>query len=82
MIQVVRDRTFTVQFVLSGEMLICHPCALLRLYSTEFVLSVSRKTGIILDPVYAGKAALGMVTMMQEQPERFRGNRVLFIHTG
>ncbi|XP_065176486.1 uncharacterized protein LOC135806252 isoform X2 [Sycon ciliatum] len=48
----------------------------------DLVLSVSRSTGVILDPVYTGKAAYGLQQMMLKQPERFKGRRVLFIHTG
>ncbi len=39
-------------------------------------------TGIILDPVYSGKAFHYMVQEMQQQPEAWRGRRVLFWHTG
>jgi 1-aminocyclopropane-1-carboxylate deaminase/D-cysteine desulfhydrase-like pyridoxal-dependent ACC family enzyme len=39
-------------------------------------------TGLLLDPVYTGKAMMGLVQKIQERPERFRGDRILFIHTG
>lgn len=39
-------------------------------------------SGIILDPVYTGKAYKGLVNELKTNRERFRGNRVLFIHTG
>lgn len=39
-------------------------------------------TGIFLDPTYTGKAALGMVKEIKRNPSRFKGNRILFLHTG
>lgn len=42
---------------------------------------VARKEGIILDPVYTGKAFRGMLTEIEKNRERF-GNSVVFIHTG
>jgi D-cysteine desulfhydrase len=41
-----------------------------------FMVEVTKKTGIILDPVYTGKALFGLAHL----PER--PNRVLFLHTG
>ena len=52
------------------------------LYFTDFICDVSRKTGIILDATYTGKAALGLVKELKENPQRFNGNKILFIHTG
>lgn len=48
----------------------------------EFITNVSRSTGIMLDPVYSGKAALGLVEELHNNPQRFQGNRILFLHTG
>ncbi|XP_052103571.1 uncharacterized protein LOC127737078 [Mytilus californianus] len=48
----------------------------------EFIQSVSENTGIILDPCYTGKAANGLVQELTSNPDRFQGNRILFIHTG
>ncbi|CAC5418368.1 dcyD [Mytilus coruscus] len=48
----------------------------------EFIQSVSKNTGIILDPCYTGKAANGLVQELTSNPDRFQGNRILFIHTG
>ena len=42
----------------------------------RFILDVARKTGLILDPVYTGKALFGL-SRMDLKPQR-----VLFIHTG
>lgn len=50
----------------------------------NYMVSVSRKTGIILDPVYSGKALYHFVqVVMKENPEIFLpGQKVLYIHTG
>lgn len=48
----------------------------------EFIMEVSQKTGIFLDPVYTGKAVLGLVKELKSNPSRFHGNRILYIHTG
>eukprot|EP00117_Sycon_ciliatum_P032925 scpid45544/ scgid4162/ Putative 1-aminocyclopropane-1-carboxylate deaminase len=48
----------------------------------DFILSVSRNTGIILDQTFCGKAAFGMRDLMHKQPERFKGKRILFLHSG
>lgn len=49
----------------------------------KFITAVSRKTGVVLDPVYSGKAARGMVQDLQRQGKGSGGpKRVLFIHTG
>ena len=37
---------------------------------------------MILDRVYSAKAAHGMVMEMQNNPGRFKGTRILFLHTG
>ncbi|XP_014670068.1 PREDICTED: bifunctional D-cysteine desulfhydrase/1-aminocyclopropane-1-carboxylate deaminase, mitochondrial-like [Priapulus caudatus] len=47
-----------------------------------FIASVANTTGILLDPVYTGKAARGMVHEFAYNADRFQGNRILFIHTG
>ena len=48
----------------------------------DFVLDVAAKTGVILDPVYTGKTAMGLVHELNHNRSRFKGNRILFIHTG
>ncbi|XP_013411640.1 bifunctional D-cysteine desulfhydrase/1-aminocyclopropane-1-carboxylate deaminase, mitochondrial [Lingula anatina] len=48
----------------------------------EFILDVSTSTGIMLDPVYTGKAVRGLVRELTTQPGRFKGTRILFLHTG
>ena len=47
----------------------------------RFLVRVARATGIILDPVYTGKALFGLSEAI-ERGEIPRGARVLFLHTG
>jgi D-cysteine desulfhydrase len=46
-----------------------------------FLVSVARKSGLILDPVYTGKALHG-VKLAVDRGDIPRGARVLFLHTG
>ncbi|XP_060204267.1 putative D-cysteine desulfhydrase 1, mitochondrial [Lycium barbarum] len=48
----------------------------------KFVKQVAEATGVILDPVYSGKAAYGMMKEMNENPRKWEGRKILFIHTG
>ena len=50
-------------------------------YSAQ-LLEISSQTGIILDPVYSLKGVRGMLTELKQNPKRFKGNRILYIHTG
>lgn len=43
---------------------------------------VAEETGVILDPVYNGKAFYGMQKELQNNPSCFKGKRILFLHTG
>jgi D-cysteine desulfhydrase len=45
------------------------------------IRDVCRSDGIVLDPVYTGKAFHGVVTELRKDPARF-GKAVAFIHTG
>ncbi|KAL5005385.1 hypothetical protein ScPMuIL_018841 [Solemya velum] len=47
-----------------------------------FLAEVSSTTGIMVDPVYTGKAVRGLVQELNKNPHRFKGRRVLFLHTG
>lgn len=47
----------------------------------RFLVEVARKTGLILDPVYTGKAMYGLAKAV-ERGDIPRGSRVLFLHTG
>ncbi len=42
----------------------------------DFITEVARRTGLVLDPVYTGKALFGLTR------SQLRGKRVLFLHTG
>ncbi|PIN25515.1 D-cysteine desulfhydrase [Handroanthus impetiginosus] len=48
----------------------------------KFVREIAETTGVVLDPVYSGKATYGMMRDMAENPEKWEGRKVLFIHTG
>ncbi|XP_060598832.1 uncharacterized protein LOC132752516 [Ruditapes philippinarum] len=48
----------------------------------RFISRVSSTTGIILDPCYTGKGAMGMIGELETNPSRFKRKRILFIHTG
>lgn len=45
------------------------------------IRDVCRSDGIVLDPVYTGKAFHGVVTELKRDPKRF-GSAVAFLHTG
>ncbi|KNC81266.1 hypothetical protein SARC_06397 [Sphaeroforma arctica JP610] len=50
----------------------------------EFMLirDVARSTAILLDPVYTAKGVRGMISELHANPQRFKGQNVLFLHTG
>ncbi|CAI9754054.1 unnamed protein product [Fraxinus pennsylvanica] len=48
----------------------------------KFVQEIAEASGVVLDPVYSGKAAYGMIRDMAENPKNWEGRRILFIHTG
>ena len=49
----------------------------------QFLYNVSSTSGIILDPVYSGKALYYFYEIAKSSPELFkRDDKVLFIHTG
>ncbi|KNA15440.1 hypothetical protein SOVF_098230 [Spinacia oleracea] len=48
----------------------------------NFVKDIAATTGVVLDPVYSGKAAFGLMKDMTENPKKWEGRRILFIHTG
>jgi D-cysteine desulfhydrase len=47
----------------------------------RLLVAVARETGIVLDPVYTGKAMVGLAEAVA-RGEVARGARVLFLHTG
>lgn len=48
----------------------------------KFVKDIASATGVVLDPVYSGKAAYGLMKDITENPEKWQGRKILFIHTG
>ncbi|XP_010549032.1 PREDICTED: bifunctional D-cysteine desulfhydrase/1-aminocyclopropane-1-carboxylate deaminase, mitochondrial [Tarenaya hassleriana] len=48
----------------------------------QYVKEVANATGVILDPVYSGKAAYGLMQEMAKDPKKWEGRKILFIHTG
>jgi len=49
----------------------------------DFITNFASETGIVLDPVYSGKALYHFVTHeLVERPEIYRNTNVLFWHTG
>ena len=49
----------------------------------KFITTVSKETGVVLDPVYSGKAARGMLQdLLRQRRDGGKPMCVLFIHTG
>ena len=48
----------------------------------DYGVEVATKTGIMLDATYTLKSTRGLVSEMQNNPGRFKGKRILYIHTG
>ncbi|XP_030838186.1 bifunctional D-cysteine desulfhydrase/1-aminocyclopropane-1-carboxylate deaminase, mitochondrial [Strongylocentrotus purpuratus] len=48
----------------------------------ECIEQVAMNTGILVDPVYSGKATYHLLKLMNEKPGTFKGKQILFIHTG
>jgi len=48
----------------------------------KFVKDIATATGIVLDPVYSGKGVYGMLKDMSSNPAKWKGRKVLFVHTG
>lgn len=46
------------------------------------IMKIARATGVVLDPVYSGKAVIGMLKKMHDNPDHFQGKDILFWHTG
>ena len=45
-------------------------------------LEVARETGVFIDRVYTAKAVLAIKKELAQTPQRFKGDNILFIHTG
>jgi len=48
----------------------------------EFIRDVAQHTGVVLDPVYSGKALYALRERAVSDPAAFIGKDVLFLHTG
>lgn len=48
----------------------------------DLIIKIARETGVLFDPVYTGKAFIGFIKTIINNCENFKGNRMLFIHTG
>ncbi len=48
---------------------------------TEAVMMLARLEGVLLDPVYSGKAMAGLIDLIRKGEIR-KGERVVFLHTG
>ncbi|WIA13925.1 hypothetical protein OEZ85_002495 [Tetradesmus obliquus] len=46
------------------------------------VQEVALATGVLLDPVYSGKALHGLLADVRADPQQWQGKKVLFVHTG
>nr|HEX4312881.1 D-cysteine desulfhydrase family protein [Kofleriaceae bacterium] len=46
------------------------------------IRDVCRSDGVVLDPVYTGKAFHGVLTELRRDPKRFGGLPIAFVHTG
>jgi D-cysteine desulfhydrase len=55
--------------------------ALSRPEELSLLRDACRAEGLVLDPVYTGKAMLGLVTELRRDPEAL-GEAVVFVHTG
>ena len=49
---------------------------------TEQLISIAATTGIVLDLSYTNKAVKGLLNELRVNPTRFKGKRILYIHTG
>ncbi len=55
--------------------------ALSRREELNCIAHVARQEGVLLDPVYSGKAMHGLLETLKKSPEHF-GKNILFVHTG
>lgn len=46
-----------------------------------FIAGVARKEGVLLDPVYSGKAFFGLISELRKNPDAY-GDDIVFVHTG
>ena len=55
--------------------------ALSQTEELEAIRDLARLEGVVLDPVYTGKAYYAMISELEKNPDCF-GSRIIFIHTG
>lgn len=48
----------------------------------ELIIKVAQHTGVVVDPTYTGKALYGLIHEIKADPEKWKGKKVLFLHTG
>ncbi len=48
----------------------------------DFIVKFALETGVVLDPVYSGKALFQFIREMKKNPEMYRNSRIVFWHTG
>lgn len=48
----------------------------------DFIADFAVETGVVLDPVYSGKALYQFIKEVMNKPEEFRNSRIMFWHTG
>ncbi len=48
----------------------------------ETVVEVMSQTGLSIDPEFNVKSVKGMLQEIQKHPERLKGKRILYIHSG
>lgn len=48
----------------------------------KFISDFALETGIVLDPVYSGKALFYFIKEVEAHPDKYRNKRILFWHTG
>ncbi|XP_033116328.1 putative D-cysteine desulfhydrase 1, mitochondrial isoform X2 [Anneissia japonica] len=48
----------------------------------EFIKTVAQQTSILLDHTYTGKSALALTNELRKHRSKFKGSRILFLHSG
>jgi 1-aminocyclopropane-1-carboxylate deaminase/D-cysteine desulfhydrase-like pyridoxal-dependent ACC family enzyme len=48
----------------------------------ETVCQAALAGGVVLDPVYSGKALHGLLGLIRASPDEWAGKRIVFVHTG
>lgn len=56
--------------------------AISREEELQLLRDVAQSTGILLDPVYTGKAVYGLMQELSQHTHSFQGQHILFVHTG